>query len=92
MDKSIMEIKNSNNVMEIFRFMTSIEFEQPIAQFQAILCMCTHQYLEFGDKLLGSLLYPSNVMFYIHCMIVLAILSWTNDQYEAKICTLHSFR
>ena len=58
----------------------------------ALSCMCTYQYLEFWGKLFWSLLYPSNVMCYMHCMIVLAILAWTNDQYEAKICTLWSFR
>ena len=49
-------------------------------------------YSKFWGKLFWSLLYPSNVMCYMHCMIVLAILSWTNGQYEAKICTLCSFR
>ena len=29
-------------------------------------------------------------MCYMHCMIVLAMLSWPNAQYEAKICTLCS--
>ena len=61
-----------------------------ITQFQAMLCVCAHQDLEFWNKLFWSLLYPSNVMCYMHCMIVLTMLSWPNAQYEAKICTLCS--
>ena len=37
-----------------------------------------------GSKLFWSLLYTSNSMCYMHCMIVLAMLSWTNGQYKAK--------
>jgi hypothetical protein len=57
----------------------------------ALSCMCTHQYLEFWGKAFWPSLYPSNVMCYMYCMIVLAMLSWANGQYEAEICTLCSF-
>ena len=49
--------------------------------------MCTQQYLKFWGKLLWSLLYPSNVMCYMHCMIVMAILS-TNMKLKSAHCAV----
>ena len=40
MDKSIMEIKNSNNVMEIFRFMTVIMYLPGLCLFTLLIGIC----------------------------------------------------
>ena len=60
-----------------------------IVQFQVMLCMCTHQYFEFWGKLFWSLLCPSNVMCYMHCMMVLVMVSPPKRWYIVKICMCH---
>ena len=54
-----------------------------------MLCMCTPQYSEFCGKLFWAFLYPSNVMYYMHCMLVLMMVFPQNGWYIVKICMHH---
>jgi len=52
---------------------------------EALFCTCTHQYLEFWGKLFWALLYTSNMMCSVHCMMVLTMESLRNRWYIVKI-------
>jgi len=54
-----------------------------------MLCMCTPQYSEFCCKFFWALLYPLNVMCYMHCMMVLVMVFPPNRWYIIKICMCH---
>lgn len=56
---------------------------------QALFCTCTYQYLEFWGKLFLALLYTSNMMCSVHCMMILHIESLRNGWYLVKICMHH---
>jgi len=52
---------------------------------EALFCTCTHQYLGFWGKLFWALLYTSNMMCSVHCMMVLTMESLRNRWYIVKI-------
>ena len=54
-----------------------------------MLRMCTPQYSEFRGKLFWALLYPLNLMCYMHCMMVLVMVFPPSGWYIVKICTCH---
>ena len=54
-----------------------------------MFCMCTPQYSEFCGKLFWDLLFLSNLMCYIHCMMVLLMVSPPNRWYIVNICMCH---
>jgi len=53
---------------------------------EALLSICAHQYLKFWSKLFWPLLYTSNTMCPVHCMMVLAPISLSNGWCKSKIC------
>jgi len=54
-----------------------------------MLCMCAPQYSEFCGKLFWALLYPPNVMCYMHFMMILVMVFPPNRWYMIKICMCH---
>ena len=60
-----------------------------IMQFWVMFCMCAPQYSEFCGKPFWALLCPSNVMCYMHCTMVLVMVSPPNRWYIIKISMCH---